>query len=199
MIHVRIYGRVDVMASARARRNEQTRAEIIRSFLDLAHEENAVSISIPAVAEAAGVSVRTVYRYFPTKDELQTEAAKAWGSRVRDESVGREVTVANFDAFLHQLWKEFDSDPAALMAEHLSPIGRQLRRDRLDLSRSMARNALAAHRPGSEADEDLVDLAVAVTSSSMYLELVDRMGHNPSHAAAMATRLIETLLKGLDS
>jgi AcrR family transcriptional regulator len=188
------------MTTARSRRNEATRAEILQSFLDLAHQENAVTISVPAVAEAAGVSVRTVYRYFPTKDILQTEAAKAWASRVREQSVGAEVTVANFAHFLRELWTDFGADHAAVWAEHATPIGRALRRERLDGSRRMVRQAVRAGNGDEAMDDDLVDLTVAVSSSSMYLELVDRMGHDPQHAADMVVRLIEIMLdhQGID-
>lgn len=182
--------------NARVRRLEATRAEIIRAFLDLAHQGNAVSISVPAVADAAGVSVRTVYRHFPTKDALQTEASKAWGSRVRDESTGGNVTASNFSDFLHQLWKEFDADPAAVVAEHATPLGRQLRRDRLELSREMARQALASALGTTDFDDELIDTAVAMTSSSMYLELVDRMGYDPSRAANIAARAVLLMVSG---
>ncbi len=49
---------------------EETRATILRSLVDLIVEEGPGTIAIPQVAERAGVSVRTVYHYFPTKEAL---------------------------------------------------------------------------------------------------------------------------------
>jgi len=49
---------------------EETRTSILRALVDLIVEEGPGTISIPQVAERAGVSVRTVYHYFPTKEAL---------------------------------------------------------------------------------------------------------------------------------
>ncbi len=187
------------MNDARQRHKQATRELIIQSFLELAHRENALTISIPAVAEEAGVSVRTVYRHFPTKDDLQNEAAKSWGRRVRDESVGKTVTRTNFNAYLSQLWKEFDSNPAAVLAEHTTPVGRDIRRERLEFSRAMTANALSTLVESGVVDDDMVDTVVAVSSSSMYLELVHRMGHDSTKAVAIVSRLLEVLLDHMDA
>src|SRR5688572_9549807 len=49
---------------------ELTRQRIIEALMDLLVEERPSTISIPAVAKRAGVSVRTVYHHFPTKEAL---------------------------------------------------------------------------------------------------------------------------------
>ena len=40
--------------------------------------------------------------------------------------------------------------------------------------------------PEAADNPEAIDLLVAITSSSMFLELVDRMGHRPERAAALA-------------
>ncbi len=54
----------------RAEQAEQTRARIVQAAVDLLAEGDAGDLSMSDVAERAGVSVRTVYRSFATKDEL---------------------------------------------------------------------------------------------------------------------------------
>lgn len=54
----------------RAEQAEQTTARIVRAAVDLLSEGDASDLSMPEVAERAGVSVRTVYRSFASKDEL---------------------------------------------------------------------------------------------------------------------------------
>ena len=49
---------------------ELTRRKIIDALVDLLVEERPATISIPAVARRANVSVRTVYHHFPTKEAL---------------------------------------------------------------------------------------------------------------------------------
>ena len=172
----------------RARQIDLTRNAILDAFLELTRTANAVSVSIPAVAQAADVSVRTVYRYFATKDELQNAAAQRMsGQLLRTVSLDN-VDRENVATYLHELWTGFGGQISAVLAEHASPAGRELRRTRLPTSRAAVRRSLP-----SDVDDDLVDLIVALTSSSMFLELVDRMGHTPEHAAEMANRLVELI------
>jgi AcrR family transcriptional regulator len=52
-----------------------TRDLIMRAFQGLLQNDHPDAITYPQVAEAAGVSLRTVYRYFPTRVELLQNAA----------------------------------------------------------------------------------------------------------------------------
>jgi AcrR family transcriptional regulator len=49
---------------------EETRRRILRSLVELLMDEHPATVSIPQVAKRAGVSVRIVYHYFPSKDAL---------------------------------------------------------------------------------------------------------------------------------
>ena len=54
----------------RAEQAEQTRARIVQAAVDLLSEGDAGDLSMGDVADRAGVSVRTAYRCFATKDAL---------------------------------------------------------------------------------------------------------------------------------
>jgi AcrR family transcriptional regulator len=54
----------------RAEQAEQTKARVVQAAVDLLAEGDAGDLSMAEVAERAGVSVRTAYRSFATKDEL---------------------------------------------------------------------------------------------------------------------------------
>jgi len=47
-----------------------TRRAIVEAVAALLVEGDAGAVSVPAVADRSGVSVRTIYRYFPTKADL---------------------------------------------------------------------------------------------------------------------------------
>jgi AcrR family transcriptional regulator len=182
---------IHVMSSLREQRRAETRAAIVDAFLDLSHAGND-PISMPDVADRAGVSVRTLYRHFETRSELQTAAANHFNDRVRTR-LDAEATVENFSQYLTELWTDFRLELPAVTAEHATAAGRELRATRLPSSRATIRRALSDVR-GIDVDDELVDLIIALTSSSMFLELVDRMGHEPKDAVAMVTRTIEPLL-----
>lgn len=169
-------------------RQRTTRA-IIEAFVDLLHGDNPAAISMPKVAASAGVSTRTLYRYFPDKDALM-DAASGWFDTDARDAVGGVVTADNAPQYLAELWTLLAANIPAVHAQHVGGAGRELRRRRLgrarrNLSRTLA-NEVRADRLA-----DTVDLVAALMSSSMMLELVDRMGHPPEKAAALAARLVE--------
>src|SRR5215218_6480736 len=61
--------------SHRAAQAGQTRAAILDALVRVM-ARGVAELSVPAVAQEAGVSLRTVYRHFPTKRELLN--ALAW-------------------------------------------------------------------------------------------------------------------------
>lgn len=171
----------------RDRQAEATRQSIVDAFLELAHEANSVSISMPAVARRADVSVRTLYRYFATKDELQDAAAYRAAERAHATMSDPTLDRSTLARYLAALWRSFANDVPAVLAEHATPVGRQLRAARLPDSRATTRRLA----PETGDDDEAIDLLVAITSSSMFLELVERMGNRPERAAALAVYVAE--------
>jgi AcrR family transcriptional regulator len=60
------------------RRHEQTRAAIADAAVALFGERGFAETTMDDVAEAAGVSRRTTYRHFPSKDDLVFEQPRRW-------------------------------------------------------------------------------------------------------------------------
>lgn len=72
------------------RRQLQTRTEIAHAAVALFHRDGFDSSTMSDVAEAAGVSRRTVYRHFPTKEDLVFEYPRRWLEQLKDEIAQRE-------------------------------------------------------------------------------------------------------------
>jgi len=60
------------------RRVAQTRAEIVEAAMVLFTANGFDATSMDQIANAAGVSRRTIYRYFATKDDLVFESPRQW-------------------------------------------------------------------------------------------------------------------------
>jgi AcrR family transcriptional regulator len=165
----------------------------VEAFLELLETSSPEGVSMPAVARRAGISVRTLYRYFPSRDDLR-RTASGWlerGSRVA--MAGRELDLSNVQQFLHHLWRDFAKELPAVRVQHSTPEGRAMRVERLPAARAEVERALPSEIMGGRRAE-LVDLLVAVTSSSMFLELVDRMQYEPEQAADLVAHLLETII-----
>src|ERR687892_439738 len=66
----------------REQQAELTRELILKAVAERLELDDPGEISVPEIAAASGVSLRTVYRYFPTRDELLTAAAEWINERV---------------------------------------------------------------------------------------------------------------------
>ena len=66
------------MPNLTARRHQQTRTEIADAAVRLFLERGFTQTTMDDVAAAAGVSRRTAYRHFPSKDDLVFEQPRRW-------------------------------------------------------------------------------------------------------------------------
>ena len=111
-----------------------TRERILAAVADLLERGDADELTVPAVAEASGVSLRTVYRYYPTREAL-LEAAGRW---IGDELL-RHPYPSDLDevADLYEAGcRDFEERPGLVRALALSQLGRSVRgyrrRERLE-------------------------------------------------------------------
>src|SRR5690625_1164153 len=81
----------DVPRDLRARRRLATRRQIHRAALEAFEEKGVRATTVPEIAERAGVSTRTFFRYFTTKEE----AALPGQLRLLQAIDGLELTTAD--------------------------------------------------------------------------------------------------------
>ena len=176
------------MHDLRARNRAATSDRILAAVHEVLTEEHPATLSMPQVAARAGVSLRTLYRYFPTKESL-VDAASNTFTVAPAAAVGGTVSVDSLQDYLQVAWRGFGAARPAVRAQHLAPAGRELRAKRLPRSRAAVRAGLVG--AGLSLDDAdmarLVDLVVLLTSSAAYLELVDRLGYEDDDAARLAT------------
>ena len=109
----------------RERQSEQTREAIVEALTAELADGGLHELNIPAIAQRAGVSVRTVYRYFPTRDALLDEV-----DRWMDENIVPGAPPASADempAMAERAFKEFDGNETAMLAQWATALGRDVR------------------------------------------------------------------------
>jgi AcrR family transcriptional regulator len=160
-----------------------TRQRILDAVLDLVSEGQTDALSVPDVSRRSGVSLATIYRYFPTKDALLDAAAEEPSRQVTGMPVGEEITDGY--AFLRTMWRSFVDNLPLVRRQATSETGREMRNRRYAATRVwMEHNA--AHRgidPTTAEGQRLVRMAMLLTSSLAFLDLHDRQGLSPDAAA----------------
>jgi AcrR family transcriptional regulator len=133
-----------ISVSLREQHAMATRERILAAVADLLERGDAAEVTVPAVAEASGVSLRTIYRYYPTREKL-LEAAGRWiGDELLKHPYPRDLDEV---ADLYQEGaRDFDQRPGLVRALALSQLGRHVRgyrrRERLEAIRRALRTEL---------------------------------------------------------
>ena len=111
--------------SLREQHAELTRERILSAVAALLERGDAAGLTVPEVAAESGVSLRTIYRYYPTRDQL-LEAAGRW--------IGDELFKHPYPRTLDETAERFrvdcahfDDRPGLVRALALSELGREVR------------------------------------------------------------------------
>src|SRR4051794_17302840 len=111
--------------SLREQHARATQERILEAVADLLEAGAAEDLTVPAVAEASGVSLRTIYRYYPAREEL-LEAGSRWiGDELLKHPYPRDLDEV---ADLYQEGaRDFDERPGLVRALALSQLGQHVR------------------------------------------------------------------------
>jgi AcrR family transcriptional regulator len=158
-------------------RSEQmalTRTRIIDAVFELMAEGHPAAISIPEVSRRSGVSIATIYRHFPNKEQL-LEATAFAGVTPREELLKRDPDPDNFGQYLDTTWSEMAAIEPMLRAQFATRLGQEVRKRRTRNRDALAVELLA--RKGFDPDRDetrrLARVASMLSSSAVYLDQLD--------------------------
>ena len=182
-------------------RSERARNAILEAAAELLLRRGLGAVSMDAVAEQAGVSKATIYRWWPSKEMLALDALLDWSAaRAPTRDTGslrgdllalvrpwvREIRSAPFGRVIAAFVTEAQSDPqfAAAYRKHFVTPRREAMR---------AAFARAAERGEVPANLD-VEVAVDLIYGPLYHRLLH--GHAPL-TARFAERVVDMALAGI--
>jgi AcrR family transcriptional regulator len=185
--------------SHRAAQAAQTREAILDALIRVI-ARGVAELSMPAVAEEAGVSLRTVYRHFPTKRDLLTGLSRHLEERLSSYSV--QPYPRNLDELaihIRQYFRALDSMSDADRAIWASEIVRESReQEGLPEKFRIVESALGPML-GSLPEPDRTRLFQVVTTifSRFTLQrMKEDLGLSSDEAADTVNWAIETLVRG---
>lgn len=169
------------------RKTDETRSRIMRSVAKLIAENPASVVTVPEVAKAAGVSIPTIYRYFPNRrDLIETSALEMWEGKEGPTEV-ETVSLTVFGDHLKKLWRSFEADLPSLIAIYSAPAGRELRAARNERRRRVMRAQLkmAGFKLSAPETKRLETLLLLIESPVAFMELNLCLGVHADEAAEM--------------
>jgi AcrR family transcriptional regulator len=170
-----------------------TRSRIIDAVAEMLVEQNPAALSVAAVAERAGVSVRTVYRHFADKAALVASVAD-----VDDPAQTLPLPApdgSDLCTYLRRAWSD-DVQLPHLRAQLQTPEGQQVRAERRRNQRPFIDLVLDAWSIDLDTDSKrrLIDLLQLLTGNAAMVELTEVLAESTDEAAATATWAVEAIL-----
>ena len=133
----------------RAEQMEQTRLRILRAVTEVLADPATEEVTIPLVARRARVSLRTVYRHFPTREALFDSWAEWVDESLRIHLHSYPERADRLPEFARELYRSYDESEPLVKAMLNSKAARTVR------ERTRRRRQRAFERAMSELTEEL--------------------------------------------
>jgi hypothetical protein len=184
-------------SSLREEQAQGTRERILEALVRTM-ANGLATLSVPAVAREAGVSVPTVYRHFGSKAGLLEALGPFVIAKAGLVPGAVPATLDDIDAPLREVFRNLDSMDATLRAAMTSQLGRDVRAAGMPWRRAIHRDPIRHSAPDlPEADiERLTDLSIVLTSSGAFRVYRDYLDMDPDQAAALAAWALRALVRG---
>jgi AcrR family transcriptional regulator len=179
----------------RTRQADSTRTGILDAALRVM-ARGIATLTVPDVAREAGVSVPTVYRHFPTKQELLDSLYPYLERRAGRSGLVVPTTMAEFRVGVRRVLEQLDSFDDMARAALASPAAEEARARsmprRIALIRAMVDTIEPPLRPASR--ERLTRLVVVLTSSAALRAWRDHLGTSPDEVADEIEAIVEAVI-----
>jgi AcrR family transcriptional regulator len=181
----------------RAHQQEQVRDRILSKVGEVLADPTMTEVPVPEVARRAGVSVRTVYRYFPTKEALyegfNESAQKRLGIKLPER-------MDELPRLVDEIFRGFEANGDEYRAWRFSKIAAEAKARRKQRQKKAFAKTLAPLT--SHLDETTGRGVAAVVhclvSSETWLTMVETWGMTTDEAADAVKWAVETLKTRLE-
>lgn len=182
--------------SLRVEQAQRTRTRILDAVVTLIEDGGDCEFTMPEVARASGVSLRTLYRYFPARQEVIDAAAAVADHTAASNLPSTELDLADLGPWLEQAWRNLLEREAFIRAQHASTGGVDIRRARIPFYRDVTRELLRREAPDLSPDavEDVVDTTLLLVSSSALFESLDVLEIPVERAAQLAADAVTAVV-----
>lgn len=185
--------------SLRLEQAEATRERIVEAVARELSDGKLEDFSIAKLAESAGVSSATIYRYFPNRAALAASVSRKLSKTIK--SVEMPATAADLPEFTRKITSYFEANQELLRAQEVSIAMKQMN-DQSRLGRDRKFNEILAPAV-AHVDENTARARLALLrilgGSNTYLALRDRFGLDSGDATEAMAWALEKIVAALEA
>jgi AcrR family transcriptional regulator len=187
------------MNGATIERRAATREAIMDALAEVVVEKGGLDFSVQEIANRAGVTHRTVYNHFPTREALREGLAEHVEARLAQNNTPPDaggVTVEGLPAMAAEAYATFETDPSRVRAYVVLMLASRGFARVAKKRTSAFRKAIESHAPlQAPVPSHAVAAAVRMFLSATGWHLLTELhGLTPQEAAATARWATQTLL-----
>jgi len=183
----------------RAEQRDQVRERILAKVGEVLADPATTDLSVAEVARRAGVSVRTVYRYYPTKEALSDAFNESISQRFGASKLPDRLE--ELPPVVSDLFHGFERNADLVKAMRFSKVAGEIRARRKVSQKKAIAKVLAAHTSHLEEPKARGVAAVfsSLLSSEVWLTMTETWGMTTDQASWAVKWAMETLQARLQS
>ena len=184
----------------RQNQSKSTRELILQSLNEIIAENRILTFTVEELADRAGVSHRSVYRYFPTKDALLRALANYNKDLVEQLKVESLASYSNdITSIVETTFANFDKYPVLVRAINVSDMISHIEISGREEADNLVKQFLMSLAPNLDSQEGKHVFAVVrfLISSLAWQTLRERFGLESQEARKAVTWAIEALIRDI--
>lgn len=185
--------------SSRLEKSNGNRQKIIENYVDLLVEKRGEEISLEELAERAGLSTRTLFRFFGDKKSLSQELEnylEAYVTNIPDNL--QIMTVEDFAEFAFQVFDKYES---LILAYLYTNFGQQSRIAFRKKINNLLLEKIRAQIPvtNNKDEQHRINLIITMISANLWNDLRNVYNQTGVETGKSVKWAVGTLLKNLQS
>ncbi|MCM2354012.1 MAG: TetR/AcrR family transcriptional regulator [Pseudobdellovibrio sp.] len=185
--------------SSRLEKSNGNRQKIIENYVDLLVEKRGEEISLEELAERAGLSTRTLFRFFGDKKSLTTELETYLETYVTSVAGNLQImTVEDFAEFAFQVFDKYESLILAYLYTNFGQLSRVVFRRKFN---SLLMEKIRAQIPQVQTKEEQhrIYLIITLINANLWSDLRNVYNQTGAEMGKSMKWAVGTLLKNVNS
>lgn len=185
--------------STRLEKSNNNRQKIIENYVDLLVEKRGDEISLEELADRAGLSTRTLFRFFGDKKSLTRELETYLESYVTRVAGNLQImTVEDFAEFAFQVFDKYESLLLAYLYTNFGQQSRVLFRKKFN---ALVMEKIKAQVPAvnSKVEQQRAQMIITLINANIWSDLRNVYNESGAEQGKTMKWAVSTLLKNLNA
>jgi len=181
----------------RAHQKEQTREMILAAVGTILSAEKTDAVTFAEVARVAGITMRTIFRHFPTREELLSAFWKWQLEQTGGQSILGPASIESLLEKIKEFFQSLDADENLIRAVISSPEGREIRKEanRIRLEKMLEFVKTIVPELSKRERHSMASGIISVSSVLSWLFMRDNCGYDGKRAGEAAALTVQMIIE----